>query len=58
MVTLTAQQAAALEAFCDAFDTITTGVWAPIAEEMKVNFDIEDPEEALEDARRALRGES
>lgn len=58
MKTLTNEQADALEAFCECFDLHTTGVWAHIEEGMRSDFGIEDPEEAIEEARRALRGES
>ncbi|WP_176223165.1 hypothetical protein [Aurantimonas sp. 22II-16-19i] len=57
MVVLTKEQAAALEAFLEAFDLYTTGAWAPVESGMREDFDIEDPEAAIEDARRALRGE-
>lgn len=54
MVTLTRQQAEALKAFLDAFDLHTTGAWAPIEAAMREEFGIDDPEDALEDARQAL----
>jgi len=52
--TLTDEQATALLAFLDAFDMHTTGVWAVIAESMREEFGIDDPEEALAEAREAL----
>ena len=57
MRVLTIEQAHALESFCEAFDQTTTGVWRYIEEMMRDDFDIEDPETALENARKALRGE-
>ena len=55
MKTLTAEQANALSAFLDGFDQTTTGAWSPIEEHMRDNWDIEDPEAALEEAREALQ---
>lgn len=57
MITLTDEEATALEAFCESFDLLTTGAWAPIEEHMRDAYAIADPEAALEAARRALRGE-
>jgi hypothetical protein len=57
MITLTDEEAGALEAFCESFDLLTTGAWAPIEAHMRDAHAIPDPETALENARRALRGE-
>ena len=54
MKVLTAEQAAALIAFLDAFDLTATGVWAGIESCMRDDFGIEDPEAALAEAREAL----
>ncbi|MDY6960295.1 MAG: hypothetical protein SV862_00130 [Pseudomonadota bacterium] len=54
-VTLSEKQAEVLEAFCEAFDLCTTGVWPVIAENMK-DAGIADPDEALAEAREVLRG--
>lgn len=54
MKVLTDEQAAALAAFLDAFDIALTGAWAPVEAAMRDDFGISDPEDALEDARRAL----
>jgi hypothetical protein len=54
MVTLTKEQAYALKSFLDAFDLHTTGAWATIAESMREEFGIDDPEAELEEAREAL----
>lgn len=54
MKTLTDEQAATLVAFIDSFDLRTTGAWVGIEDEMRNSFGIENPEEALEDARQAL----
>lgn len=53
-VTLTAEQAATLIAFLDAFDLALTGAWPPVAEAMAADFGIERPAAALEAARTAL----
>lgn len=53
-VTLSAESAAALAAFVDAFDLHATGVWAGIEEAMRDDFGIDDPEEALRVAREEL----
>ncbi len=58
MITLTRDQADAIVAFCESFDLYTTGAWAQIEDGMRDDFGIEDPESALEDALRTLRGES
>ncbi len=58
MITLTQEQAQALEAFCESFDLRTTGAWTQVEEGMREDFGIADPESAIEDAKRALRGES
>lgn len=58
MKILTDDHAVALEAFCECFDLYITGAWAQIEEGMRNDFGIDDPEAALEDAKRALRGES
>lgn len=58
MKVLTEEQASVLEAFCESFDLYTTGMWAQVEEGMRDDWGIEDPEGALDDARRALRGES
>ena len=58
MKILTDEQALALEAFCECFDTTTSGVWAGIAEAMADDWGIDNPEAAIEDARRVLRGET
>jgi len=55
-VTLTKDQAAVLLAFCESFDLVTTGAWAPISEAMETNFGIADPEGELEAAKEALQG--
>ena len=57
MITLTDEEATALEAFCESFDLVTTGAWAPIEAHMRDAYAIPDPETAIEKARRALRGE-
>lgn len=57
MITLTNDEALALEAFCESFDLLTSGAWAPIEAHMRDAYAINDPELALETARRALRGE-
>jgi len=57
MTILTRSQAEALEAFCECFDLYTTGAWTGIEAGMREDFGIENPEAALESARRALRGE-
>ncbi len=57
MITLTDPEAHALEAFCESFDLLTTGAWAAIEAHMRDAHAIADPEAALEEARRALRGE-
>jgi hypothetical protein len=54
MKELTPEQVAALIAFLDCFDLYTTGAWAPIEAAMRAEFDIDDPEAALEDVRNAL----
>lgn len=54
-VTLTAKQAEALEAFCEAFDLCTTGQWPAIADHMS-EAGIADPDGALAEAREILRG--
>lgn len=58
MITLTQEQAAVLEALCDSFELYMTGPWPYIEDRMHDDFGIEHPESALEDARRAIRGES
>ena len=57
MVTLTAKQAEALFAFCEAFDLVTTGVWAQVEQSMRDDFGIEEPEQQLEEAKRALNAD-
>lgn len=57
MTVLTREQAQVLEAFLDSFDLHTTGVWGVIEQAMRDEFGVEDPEAAVDDARRALRGE-
>lgn len=52
---LTDEQATVLRAFLDAFDLQATGVWTSIEKAMRDDFGIENPEEALEDARDALQ---
>lgn len=54
-VTLNSEQAYALLAFLDSFDTRTTGVWRVVADGMIEDFAIPDPEAALEDLRDALQ---
>ena len=54
MKALTPQQIATLIAFLDAFDLTTTGAWAGIEACMRDDFEIANPEAALEDARAAL----
>lgn len=54
MKTLTESQVTALQAFLDAFEQTTTGVWTGIEKHMRENWGIEDPEAALEDAHQAL----
>lgn len=56
-VTLTEEQATALEAFCESFDMNTTGVWRDVARGMREQG-IDDPETALNEARAVLRGET
>jgi hypothetical protein len=56
-VLVPAEQARVLLAFLEAFDLHTTGVWAVVAAAMKEEHGVDDPEEALEAARRTLRGE-
>lgn len=53
--TLTEDQANALLSFIQGFEETTTGVWAHVAEWMRENGGIDDPEAALEDAREALQ---
>lgn len=57
MAILTKRQAETLEAFCECFDLYTSGAWTGIENGMRKDFGIENPEAALESARRALRGE-
>jgi hypothetical protein len=54
LITLTPEQAATLLAFLEAFEAVTTGVWAKIEEEMVQSHGIEDPDAALTEAREAL----
>lgn len=56
MKTLTNEQAETLFAFLECFDLYTTGAWSSIEEGMRAEFGIKNPEEALEDARKALEG--
>lgn len=56
-ITLTEDHAAVLEAFCESFDLNTTSVWRDVAEGMR-DQGIENPEEALSEARAILRGET
>lgn len=53
---LTNEQAKALEAFLSGFDMYVTGAWPSIEEYMRDEWGIEDPEDAIEDARQALTG--
>jgi hypothetical protein len=55
-VTLTEEQATVLEAFCESFDMNTTGVWRDVERGMREQG-IVNPDQALSDARAALRGE-
>ncbi len=54
MVTLTEEQADVLFAFCEAFDLYTTDAWQSVENGMRDDFGIAEPEDALEDAKRAL----
>lgn len=54
MKTLTEAQVNALLAFLDAFEQTITGVWPGIDGHMRVNWGIDDPEAALEEAINAL----
>ncbi len=54
MKQLTHDQAIALIAFMESFDLTTVGAWPAIEKAMQDDWGIEDPEEALADARRAL----
>ena len=53
MKNLTDKQANTLLAFLECFDLYGPG-WLSIAQGMKNDFGVEDPEEDLEDARAAL----
>lgn len=54
-IALTGEQAYALLAFLECFDSCTTGAWRAIAESMIEDFAIPDPEAALEDLRDTLQ---
>lgn len=54
MKTLTDEQAHVLVAFLESHDLHVTGAWPAIEESMRESFGIDDPEDALEDARGAL----
>lgn len=56
VVTLTREQAKILGAFCDACDLHAPEAWAAVEKAMREDFDIADPELALEGAREALNG--
>ena len=58
MKILTDSQAAALDAFMECFDIHVSGAWIRIEEAMQDDFGIENPESAVEEAIRALRGEA
>lgn len=55
MIMLTKDQAAVLLAFCESFEDVLTGCWAPVEKSMKETHGIEEPESALADAMDALR---
>jgi len=55
MKKLTDEQAHAILAFMECFDLHTTGAWTSIESAMQEDFGVDDPEEALEDAKRALQ---
>lgn len=54
MKTLTKEQATTLLAFLECFDLHTTGAWASIEEAMRDDWNIDDPETALAEAREVL----
>jgi hypothetical protein len=56
-ITLTEKQADTLEAYCESIDLTLSGIWPAIEREMR-DKGFDNPDEALEDARRVLRGET
>lgn len=55
MKELTQEQAQTLLAFITSVELHTTGVWPAIERAMRDEWDIADPEQALEDAKEALQ---
>lgn len=55
MPRITDENAQAIIAFMDAFDLHITGIWPVIEKAMREEGGIDNPEEALEQAREALQ---
>ena len=54
MPRLTNEQAKVLDAFISSFELYVTGAWPAIEKGMRDDFGIDNPEEALEEAKQAL----
>jgi hypothetical protein len=55
MPRLTNEQAKVLDAFISSFELYVTGAWPAIEKGMRDDFGIDNPEEALEEAKQALQ---